>query len=132
MFLLRRPNGAGGGNGAVDAFGAPRTTEATGPAGAPGSFPRPFRGGQLRGLAAFAAEQDQRIGDYVRANWSGVPDQLPAVLGALVGELERDAQARGLARHPETRQTIAPPPRRAHPPPRRASPSSPPTRRRCS
>ncbi len=106
LFLLRRRNGASGGNEAVDAFGSPRTTDATRPPGASGSFARLFGGGQLRGLAAFAAEQDQRIGDYVRANWSGVPDQLPAVLGALVGELERDAQAKGLSFDRETLKSM--------------------------
>ena len=38
-----------------------------------------------------------RIGDYVRANWSGVPDQLAVVLRELLDELEQDAKARGLA-----------------------------------
>ena len=32
----------------------------------------------------------------MRANWSGAPEQLPHVLESLLGEMEHDAQARGL------------------------------------
>ena len=103
LFVLRRRSS---GSGATDAFGAPRTTEAPRPPAASGSFARLFGGGQLRGLAAFAAEQDQRIWDYVRGNWSGIPEQLPAVLGALLGELERDAQAKGLSFDRETLKSM--------------------------
>jgi len=32
----------------------------------------------------------------MRANWSGIPDQLPPVLTALLDELERRARTKGL------------------------------------
>ena len=52
---------------------------------------------QLRVVEAFALEQHQRIGEYMRANWSGIPEQLPSVIMALLDELERDARGKGLA-----------------------------------
>ena len=51
---------------------------------------------QFPALAKFAREQHQRIGEYMRANWSGIPEQLPSVISALLNELERDAQEQGL------------------------------------
>jgi hypothetical protein len=74
--------------------------------GATRSFTRLFGGGRLRGLATFSAEQHDRIGNYVRGNWSGVPDQLPAVLSALVSDLEHEAQARGLSFDRETLKSM--------------------------
>jgi hypothetical protein len=32
---------------------------------------------QMRALEAFSLEQHRHIGEYMRANWSGIPDQLP-------------------------------------------------------
>jgi len=54
-------------------------------------------GVDFNALMAFTREKHARIGEYVRANWSGAPDQLPHVLETLMAELERDAQSRGLA-----------------------------------
>jgi hypothetical protein len=51
---------------------------------------------QLRALSDFAREQHQHIGEYMRANWSGVPEQLPAVISALLDELQAAATARAL------------------------------------
>ena len=51
---------------------------------------------QVRALESFSREQHARIGEYMRANWSGVPDQLPSVLTALLNELEQAASAKGL------------------------------------
>jgi hypothetical protein len=51
---------------------------------------------QFRAIAGFARDQHERIGDYMRANWSGIPDQLPGVLGSLIALLESDAQAKGI------------------------------------
>jgi hypothetical protein len=51
---------------------------------------------QVRALDGFAREQHQRIGEYMRANWSGMPEQLPSVLSALLDELERGAKAKNL------------------------------------
>ena len=50
----------------------------------------------MRALEAFSREQHQRIGEYVRANWSGIPDQLPPVLTTMLDELERAAKAKNL------------------------------------
>ena len=51
---------------------------------------------QMRALEAFSIEQHARIGETVRANWSGIPDQLPGVLTALLDELERTVREKGL------------------------------------
>src|SRR5262249_18333510 len=51
---------------------------------------------QLRALEQFAREQHQHIGEYMRANWSGNPDQLPAVITALLNDLERSAREKNL------------------------------------
>src|SRR5439155_11217514 len=47
-------------------------------------------------LMEFSKERQARIAEDVRANWSGAPEQLPQVLESLLGEMEHDAQARGL------------------------------------
>ena len=80
--------------------GAPEATPET------GSLTRMFGRGQLRGLATFAAEQNERIGTYVRDKWNGVPDQLPAVLDALLTDLEHDAEAKGLWLDRETLKSM--------------------------
>ena len=36
------------------------------------------------------------IGEYVRANWSGAPDQLPRVLESMLPEMDREAHTHGL------------------------------------
>jgi hypothetical protein len=51
---------------------------------------------QMRALETFSIEQHKHIGDYVRANWSGIPDQLPPVLTALLDDLERAAKEKSL------------------------------------
>ena len=50
----------------------------------------------LRAMATFAKDRHERIGEYMRANWSGSHAELPGVLTALLIELERDAIARKL------------------------------------
>jgi hypothetical protein len=50
----------------------------------------------FRELMEFTKDRHERIGEYIRANWSGAPEQLPSVLGTLLGELEQDARARGM------------------------------------
>jgi len=50
---------------------------------------------QIRPLMEFAKDRQERIADYVRSNWSGVPDQLPGVLSSLVDQLEGEARAQG-------------------------------------
>lgn len=50
----------------------------------------------LRALAGFAKEQHERIGQFMRTNWSGSPEQLPGVLTSLLIDLERDARTKGL------------------------------------
>jgi hypothetical protein len=50
----------------------------------------------LKALREFADTVHPRVGEYVRANWSGVPSDLPGVLGHLLDDLERDAKDRGL------------------------------------
>jgi len=50
----------------------------------------------LREMTTFVNERHQRIGEYLRGNWSGAPDQLPGVLGSLLTELEREALAGGI------------------------------------
>ena len=51
---------------------------------------------QMRALLAFAREQHTHIGEYVRANYSGMPEQLPSVITALLDELERSAKEQNL------------------------------------
>jgi hypothetical protein len=51
---------------------------------------------QMRALMTFAREQHARIGEYMRANYSGVPEQLPSVITALLDELERTAKEQNL------------------------------------
>jgi len=87
---------------------APGTTGSGAPGATPetGSLTRMFGRGQLRGLATFAAEQNERISAYVRDKWSGVPGQLPAVLDALLTELERDAETKGLWLDRETLKSM--------------------------
>jgi hypothetical protein len=50
----------------------------------------------FRELMEFSKDKHARVGEYLRANWSGAPEQLPGMLGTLLAELERDAQARGM------------------------------------
>jgi len=62
--------------------------------------------GQVRALTQLATEQHDRIGDFVRANWSGIPAQLPGVLASLMDQLEGDARARGLTVNRELLKTV--------------------------
>ena len=50
---------------------------------------------QIRPLMEFSKDRHERIADYVRSNWSGMPDQLPGVLSSLVDQLDREARALG-------------------------------------
>jgi len=52
--------------------------------------------GQMRALMTFAREQHERIGEYMRANWSGMAEQLPSVINALLDELEKTAKEQNL------------------------------------
>ena len=61
-----------------------------------GPGPGPTTLDQLKAVGDFAREQHQRIGEYMRANWSGIPDQLPTVLTSLLDELERSAKGKNL------------------------------------
>ena len=60
----------------------------------------------MKEMANFVNERHARIGEYLRANWSGTPDQLPQVLGSLLAELERDALARGVTMNRELLKTL--------------------------
>jgi len=51
---------------------------------------------QMRALEAFSIEQHRHIGEFMRASWSGIPDQLPSVLTSLLDELERAAKEKNL------------------------------------
>jgi hypothetical protein len=50
----------------------------------------------IRALTEFANAQHERIGNYLQANWSGAPEQLPSVLGKLIATLEEEARAKGI------------------------------------
>jgi hypothetical protein len=50
---------------------------------------------QMGALMEFTKQRYDRIADYVRSNWSGIPDQLPGVLTSLVDQLENEAKAQG-------------------------------------
>lgn len=50
----------------------------------------------VRALVTFAGEQHERIGQHMRANWSGTPDQLPTVVRTLLDEIEVEARAQDL------------------------------------
>lgn len=47
-------------------------------------------------LGAFSNATHPIIGDYMRANWSGMAEQLPGVLHSLLDDLERQAESRSL------------------------------------
>lgn len=50
----------------------------------------------VRGLIDFAKDEHGKIGEYLRANFSGQPEMLPGVLEALMLQLDADAKNRGL------------------------------------
>lgn len=50
----------------------------------------------VRGLIDFAKDEHGKIGEYLKANFSGQPEMLPTVLEALMEQLEADAASRGL------------------------------------
>ena len=50
---------------------------------------------QIRPLTVFDMERQERMADFVRANWSGDPGQLPGVLAALMDQLDGEARAQG-------------------------------------
>lgn len=68
----------------------------------------------FRELAAFAKEQHQRIGDYMRANWSGDPAQLPGALEGLLDRLEEEARAKGLGFDRDALKTLVATSLRSH------------------
>ena len=69
---------------------------------------------QIGPLANFAKERHERIADYVRANWSGMPDQLPGVLTSLLDQLEREARAQGHTFSRELLKTVVATSLRSH------------------
>lgn len=69
---------------------------------------------QMRALEAYATEQHRRIGEYMRANWSGIPDQLPSVLTSLLNELESAAKSRNLPLERDLLKTMLAASLRAH------------------
>jgi hypothetical protein len=50
----------------------------------------------VKGLIQFAKDEHGKIGEYLRANFSGQPEMLPGVLEALMQQLDQDAKNRGL------------------------------------
>ena len=50
----------------------------------------------VKGLVEFARDEHGKIGEYLRANFSGQPEMLPGVLEALIQQLDQDAKNRGL------------------------------------
>jgi hypothetical protein len=68
----------------------------------------------LKAMAAFAKDRHERIGEYVRANWSGAPEQLPGVLEALLEDLEGDAKRRNLVLDREILKNLLAASLRAH------------------
>jgi len=79
-----------------------------------GSFKVTTGGVDLPALMAFSKEKHARIGEYLRANWSGAPESLPQVLETLLAELQSDAQARGLTLDREMLKSILASSVRAH------------------
>ena len=57
-------------------------------------------------LMSLTKDSHPRIGEYLRANWSGAPEHLPQVLESLLGELERDARQRGMTVDRDTLKTM--------------------------
>jgi len=51
---------------------------------------------QMRALLAFSREQHARIREYMRINYSGMPEQLPSVITTLLDEVERSAKEQNL------------------------------------
>ena len=60
----------------------------------------------IRALTDFAKTQHERIGNYMQANWSGIPDQLPGVLGRLLDTLEAEAKAKGIIADRDTLKSV--------------------------
>jgi len=50
----------------------------------------------ITAVREFTDDIHPRIGEYVRANWSGVPEQLPPVLESMLAEMDREAHKHGL------------------------------------
>ena len=50
----------------------------------------------VKSLVEFAKDEHAKIGEYLRANFSGQPEMLPGVLDALIEQLDADAKSRGL------------------------------------
>jgi len=72
----------------------------------PSQPPAPGLLAGMKEMANFVNERHARIGEYLRANWSGTPDQLPQVLGSLLAELEREALARGVTTNRDLLKTL--------------------------
>ena len=51
----------------------------------------------FRDLLKLTRDWHPKIGEHLRVNWSGDPEQLPQVLATLLDELARDARTRGIA-----------------------------------
>jgi len=63
-------------------------------------------GTDSRALLGFIKDEQSRISEYLRANWSGSPEHLPQVLESLLGELDRDARERGVTIDREMLKTL--------------------------
>jgi hypothetical protein len=50
----------------------------------------------VKGLIDFAKSEHGKIGEYLRANFSGQAEMLPSVLESLMQQLDADAKNRGL------------------------------------
>src|SRR5713101_5065509 len=50
----------------------------------------------VKGMMEFAKDEHGKIGEYLRANFSGQPEMLASVLEALLEQLDQDAKNRGL------------------------------------
>ena len=69
------------------------------------SGPVVIAGLSITALRAFTDAIHPRIGEYVRANWSGVPEQLPPILETLLGEMDAEARKQGLELDRDTLKT---------------------------
>ena len=62
----------------------------------------PLLGTSWSELKQFADASHTMVGEYLRANYNGQPEQLPEVLESLLARLEEQARTQGLALDRET------------------------------
>ena len=68
----------------------------------------------MRALSEFANTQHERIANYLQANWSGAPEQLPGVLERLLDSIEHEARAKGITADRDTLKSVMDASLRAH------------------